>query len=80
MGKNTSISLGSYFEAFIKAEVESGKYGSASEVVRSALRLLEKVEKKEAALIKALEQGENSGFNDDFDPEENLNKLHEKHL
>tara|TARA_Y100000782_G_C10185860_1_gene266481 strand:- start:1944 stop:2186 length:243 start_codon:yes stop_codon:yes gene_type:complete len=80
MGKNTSISLGSYFEAFIKAEVESGKYGSASEVVRSALRLLEKEEKKEAALIKALEQGENSGFNDDFDPEENLNKLHEKHL
>ncbi len=80
MGKNTSISLGNHFEDFIKSEVESGKYGSASEVIRSALRLLENEEKKEKELLKALEAGIASGFVGDFDPEEHLKKLHEKHL
>ncbi|MHB1108618.1 MAG: type II toxin-antitoxin system ParD family antitoxin [Lutibacter sp.] len=72
MGKNTSISIGDYFEKFINDEVKSGKYSSASEVIRSALRLLEQEEKKERALIKALENGEQSGFVEDFDPKRNL--------
>ena len=79
MGKNTSISLGSHFEEFIQAEVKSGKYSSVSEVVRSALRLLEKEEAKEKELINALVTGEESGFVDDFDPQENLKQLHQKH-
>jgi antitoxin ParD1/3/4 len=79
MGKNTSISLGSYFEEFINREVESGRYSSVSEVIRAALRLLESEERKELELIKALEKGENSGFVDDFDPQEHLKKLHRKH-
>ncbi len=80
MGKNTSISLGSHFEDFIREEVNSGRYGSVSEVIRSALRLLEREEKKERELIKALEVGENSGFVEDFDPKQNLTELHRKHL
>ena len=80
MGKNTSISLGDHFEDFIKNEVKSGRYGSVSEVIRSALRLLEREEKKENALIKALETGERSGFVEDFDPKQNLLELHAKHL
>ena len=80
MGKNTSITLGSYFEEFIKEEVNSGRYNSVSEVIRSALRLLEQEEKKEKELIKALVVGEQSGFVDDFDPKENLKKLHQEHL
>ncbi|WP_304156646.1 type II toxin-antitoxin system ParD family antitoxin [Mesonia mobilis] len=80
MEKNTSITLGSYFEEFIKEEVNSGRYNSVSEVVRSALRLLEQEEKKEKELIKALVVGEQSGFVDDFDPKENLKKLHQEHL
>lgn len=80
MGKNTSISLGDYFEEFIKEEINSGRYNSVSEVIRSALRLLEREEKKERELIKALEFGEQSGFVDDFDPEQNLTNLHRKHL
>jgi antitoxin ParD1/3/4 len=46
MGKNTSISLGDHFEEFIHNEVKSGRYGSVSEVIRNALRLLESEEKK----------------------------------
>jgi antitoxin ParD1/3/4 len=80
MGKNTSISLGNHFEDFIREEVNSGRYGSVSEVIRSALRLLEREEKKERELIKALEVGENSGFVENFDPKQNLTELHRQHL
>ena len=80
MGKNTSISLGNHFEDFINDEVKSGRYNSVSEVIRSALRLLENEEKKERELIKALEIGEKSGFIGDFNPTQHLKDLHSKHL
>jgi len=80
MGKNTSISLGNHFEEFIKEEVKSGRYGSVSEVIRSALRLLEREEKKERELIKALEIGEQGGFVENFDPKQNLEELHRQYL
>lgn len=80
MGKNTSISIGDHFEEFIQNEVKSGKYGSVSEVIRSALRLLEREENKERELIKALEVGEKNGFVDDFNPKDHLKELHRKHL
>lgn len=79
MGKNTSISLGDYYEDFINEEINSDRYNSASEIIRSALRLLEREEKKEKELIKALEIGEQSGFVVDFDPEQNLAQLHRDH-
>lgn len=80
MGKNTSISLGNHFEEFIQSEVNSGKYGSVSEVIRSALRLLEREERKDRELIKALVIGEQSGFIEDFDSKEHLRKLHDQNL
>jgi len=80
MGKNTSISLGDHFEDFINREVKSGRYNSVSEVIRTALRLLESEERKEKELIKALEVGEKSGFIDDFDPKQNLSELHRKNV
>jgi antitoxin ParD1/3/4 len=80
MGKNTSISLGNHFEEFIHNEVISGKYNSVSEVVRSALRLLESESRKEKELIKALEKGEKSGFIENFDPKIFLNEIHKEHL
>ena len=78
MARNTSILLGSYFEEFISSEVSSGKYSSASEVVRTALRLLELEELKKKELSKALLQGEKSGFVKNFDSGANLKKLRAK--
>lgn len=80
MGRNTSISIGSYFEDFISSEVASGKYNSASEVVRSALRLLESEEKKLSELRNALIEGENSPMVENFNAEKHLADLHKKHL
>lgn len=80
MGRNTSILLGDYFEEFISKEVSSGRYSSASEVIRTALRLLEQEEERKKELNKALVAGEKSGFVKYFDAKANLKKLHNKHL
>ena len=80
MGKNTSISLGSYFEEFISSQITNGRYNSVSEVVRSALRLLDNEEKKIRELRKALEIGEQSEMVTDFDPKKHLQSLHDNHL
>lgn len=61
MPRNTYVSLGDHFTGFISAQVEAGRYGSASDVVRAGLRLLEEHEARVRALQAALEAGEASG-------------------
>lgn len=61
MARNTSVSLGDHFENFITDQVDSGRYGSASEVIRAGLRLLESNESKLEVLRNALSAGERSG-------------------
>jgi len=80
MAKNTSILLGDYFDGFINQQVKSGKYSSASEVIRAALRMFEHEESRKLELIKELRKGEKSGFVENFDRKKILSDLHKKHL
>lgn len=80
MSKSTSILLGDHFEDYIEEKVSSGKYNSASEVIRSALRLLEEEEQKVKYVRAALEEGEKSKIRDDFNSEKHLQTLHDKYL
>ncbi len=80
MSKNTSILLGDHFNKFIIHEVESGRYSSASDVVRSALRLLEIEENKIKWLRNELEIGEKSGFVENYDPKKHLQEIKKKYL
>lgn len=80
MAKNTSMSLGDHFTGFIDSQVRSGRYGSASDVVRAGLRLLEEQETKIKALQDALIEGERSGEPQPFDHDGFLKRMHEKHV
>ncbi|MBT3016729.1 MAG: type II toxin-antitoxin system ParD family antitoxin [Candidatus Thiodiazotropha endolucinida] len=62
MSKNTSITLGEHFDTFITNQLNSGRFSSASEVVRAGLRLLEEEETKLVTLRKMLHEGESSEF------------------
>ncbi len=78
MGKNTSISLGDHFEGYVNEQVMQGRYGSASEVIRASLRLLEEQEQKLQALRQALIEGEESGDAGELDMETIRNKAKKK--
>lgn len=62
MARNTSISLGEHFDAFIATQIESGRYASVSEVVRAGLRLLQRSDEREQLLRQMLIEGEQSGI------------------
>jgi antitoxin ParD1/3/4 len=62
MQKNTSVTLGKHYEAFVARQIELGRFSSASEAIRAGLRLLEEKDIKIEVLRRALEDGESSGF------------------
>ncbi|HAY49353.1 MULTISPECIES: type II toxin-antitoxin system ParD family antitoxin [Thalassospira] len=79
MARNTSVSLGEHFNGFIDGQVKSGRYGSASDVVRAGLRLLEEHEAKVKALQEALIDGEQSGPAKPFDGDAFLARMKAEH-
>ncbi|MBL8909707.1 MAG: type II toxin-antitoxin system ParD family antitoxin [Archangium sp.] len=58
MSKNTSVSLGKHFEAFITSQIEGGRFSTTSEVLRAGLRLLEEDEARMAALRRAIDEAD----------------------
>lgn len=64
MARTTSVTIGPQLDDFVSQLLESGRYGSTSEVMRSALRLLERQENQMAALRQAVAAGEQSGESD----------------
>ena len=79
MAKNTSITLGDHFEGFISQQISNGRYGSASVVVRDALRTMEERKSKLEALRYHLAQGAQQAkageFIDDFSMDALINDL-----
>lgn len=73
--KNTSVSLGTYFDEFISSQVSIGRYKNVSEVVRAGLRLLEEEDSKIIALKAAIQKGIDSGIAHDFSPDKHLQEL-----
>lgn len=73
--KNTSISLGNYFDQFVSNQVSVGRYKNVSEVIRAGLRLLENEESKSIALKNAIQKGLESPRVENFNFDENLIQL-----
>ncbi|MDP5089354.1 MAG: type II toxin-antitoxin system ParD family antitoxin [Saprospiraceae bacterium] len=73
--KNTSISLGNYFDQFVSNQVSVGRYKNVSEVIRAGLRLLENEESKAIALKNAIQKGLESPRVENFNFDENLIQL-----
>jgi len=78
MSKNTSVTLGKHFERIIEQSIQSGRYSSASEVIRAGLRLVDEEEQNIRLLREAISAGENSGYVKNFDPVKHLASLKEK--
>jgi len=68
--RNTSVYLGEHFAGFIDQQIQTGRYETASDVMRAGLRLLEDHEARIKALQAALLEGENSGPAVPFDFDE----------
>lgn len=75
MAKNTNVTLGDHFEGFIAEQVEKGRYGASSELVREGLRLVDEREQKVDVLRAAVQEGFDSGPAEPFDIEEFIREV-----
>ncbi|MDA9426243.1 type II toxin-antitoxin system ParD family antitoxin [Bradyrhizobium sp. CCBAU 53380] len=75
----TSYTIGKHYESFIKDLVESGRYSTASEVMRDGLRLIEEREERRKAELEALraavQEGLDSGPAEAFEPSELVERV-----
>lgn len=80
MPRNTSVTLGEHFDKFVAEKIQQGRFQSVSEVIRAGLRKLETDEMKLQALRKKLQAGEDSLSIENFDGEQFIAELHNKHI
>jgi antitoxin ParD1/3/4 len=66
MPRSTSVTLSDHFNQFVEEQVASGRYASASEVIREGLRLVEERERRLGDLNAAIDAGLGSGVAEDF--------------
>jgi antitoxin ParD1/3/4 len=80
MNKNTSISLGNYFDQFVQSSISDGRFKNVSEVIRAGIRLLEEEEEesKVIALKNAIQEGIESEIAHDFESKKHLESLKAK--
>ena len=76
--KTTTVALGAHFDEFIQNSISRGRYTNASEVIRAGLRRLEEDERKIMTLREAVDEGDASGYLDDFDFDAHLRELNAK--
>ena len=72
----TSYSIGKHFEEFIASLIESGRYSTASEVMRDGLRMIEEREQRREAKLEALRAEIQKGF--DSGPAEEIGDMFER--
>ena len=65
--KNTSVALNERWLDYTRAQVESGEFGSTSEVIRDALRLHEERAVFKSKLLEAIDAGLASPVDEEFD-------------
>jgi len=75
----TSYSIGKHFEEFIEGLIESGRYSTASEILRDGLRLIEEREERRKAKLEALraeiQRGLDSGPTEEVDISEMMKSI-----
>jgi len=70
-----SISIGNYYQQFVQSQIAAGRYENISEVIKAGLRLLENEDSNIIALRNAIHEGIESPRVENFDFDENLNRL-----
>jgi antitoxin ParD1/3/4 len=72
----TSYSIGKHFEELIEGLLESGRYSTASEIMREGLRLVEEREERRKVKLEALREEIQKGF--DSGPAEEIGDMFER--
>jgi antitoxin ParD1/3/4 len=74
----SSYSIGEHFEGLIQSLIESGRYSTASEVMREGLRLLEAREERRQAKLEALRAEIQKGFDSGPAEDVDISKMFER--
>lgn len=77
--KNTSVSLGEDLLEYARRKVESGDFGSTSEVIRDALRRARERDLRIEQLHALIREGEESGDPQPFDLDDFLVEMHARY-